>query len=212
MASSSKHAKAFFDYVIELRDALSQSQAVSDFTLHGIYYYVERSWRMLTFPSRRHDLTAASKRMAEHRNHPLRSALGVFALTLWLFYSLYAAVNYPDILTSVLIGALFGFAACLALVFNFKYWRSTVMLASSVYLLLYVIRIVRMTTIRLDLSFFSALSFYYRASWQVAAGAFEEKGLLGGLTYAYLEYVMPVLVVILISVILISSRRKPGLP
>jgi hypothetical protein len=75
-----------------------------------------------------------------------------------------------------------------------------------------VIRIVRMTAIAKDLSFLSALSFYYGASWRVAMGAFEEKGLMGGLTHAFIEYAMPVLVIALISVILISSRRKRGLP
>jgi hypothetical protein len=134
----------------------------------------------------------------------------VFALVLWSVYILYAALYYPDVLTSVLIGGFFGLVACLAVVFNFTYWRSSVLLASTVYLLLYVIRIVRMTAIAKDLSFLSALSFYYRVSWRVAAGAFEEKGLLGGLTHAFLEYVMPVLVVALISVILISSRQKRG--
>jgi hypothetical protein len=152
--------------------------------------------------------------MSEHnRNHPLASAQGLFALALWSFYSLYAVLSYPDVLTSVLIGALIGFGACLALVFNFAYWRSAVLLASSVYLLLYVIRIVRMTAIRPDLSFLSALSFYYSASWRVTAGTFEEKGWAGGgLTHAYLEYAMPVLVAILISVILFSSPRKHGVP
>jgi len=135
---------------------------------------------------------------------------GAFALALWSVYLLYAALYYPNVLTSVLIAAVFGFVACLAVVFNFTYWRSTVLLASSVYLLLYVIRIVRMTAIRPDLSFFSALSFYYSVSWRVAAGASEEKGLLGGLTHGFLEYVMPVLVVALITVILTSSRRKRG--
>jgi hypothetical protein len=67
-----------------------------------------------------------------------------------------------------------------------------------------------MTWIAKDLSFLSALSFYYSVSWRVAIGAFEEKGLLGGLTHVFVEYVMPVLVVALIAVILISSRRKPG--
>jgi uncharacterized membrane protein len=69
-----------------------------------------------------------------------------------------------------------------------------------------------MTAIAKDLSFLSALSFYYSASWRVATGAFEEKGLVGGLTHAFIEYVMPVLVVVLISVILVSSRQKRGLP
>ena len=148
------------------------------------------------------------ERMSE--NHPLASIQGMFALALWSVYSLYAAISYPDVLTSVLIGGFFGFVACLAVLFNFNYWRATVLLASSVYLLLYVIRIVRMTAIVTDLSFLSALSFYYSVSWRVTIGAFEEKGLLGGLTHAFLEYVMPVLVVALISVILISSREKRG--
>jgi hypothetical protein len=131
-------------------------------------------------------------------NHPLASTQGVFALALWLVYSLHAALSYPDVLTSVLIGAFFGFVACLAVVFNFRYWRSIVLLASSVYLLLYVIRIVRMTALVKDLSFLSALSFYYSVSWRVAAGAFDEKGWLGGLTHVFLEYVMPILVIALI--------------
>jgi hypothetical protein len=149
--------------------------------------------------------------MSKHYGkHPLVSVPGVFALVLWSVYLLYAALYYPDVLTSVLIAGFFGLIACLAVVFNFTYWRSTVLLASSVYLLLYVIRIVRMTAIAKDLSFLSALSFYYSVSWRVATGAFQEKGFVGGLTHAFLEYVMPVLVVALISVILIPSRRKRG--
>ena len=149
--------------------------------------------------------------MSEHyENHPLASVQGVFAIAVWSVYLLYAALYYPDVLTSVLIAGFFGLLACLAVVFNFTYWRFTVLLASSVYLLLYVIRIVRMTAIAKDLSFLSALSFYYRASWRVAMGAFEEKGLMGGLTHAFIEYAMPVLVVALIAVILISSRQKRG--
>jgi hypothetical protein len=143
-------------------------------------------------------------------NHPLASAQGVFALALWSVYSLHAALSYPDVLTSVLIGAFFGFVACLAVVFNFRYWRLTVLLASFVYLVLYVIRIVRMTAIAKDLSFLSALSFYYSASWRVAAGAFEEKGWLGGLTHVFLEYAMPILVIALILAILIFSRPRHG--
>jgi hypothetical protein len=141
-------------------------------------------------------------------NHPLTSAQGVFALALWSVYSLHAALSYPDVLTSVLIGAFFGFVASLAVVFNSRYWRLTVLLASFVYLLLYVIRIVRMTAIAKDLSFLSALSFYYSASWRVAAGAFEEKGWVGGLVHAYLEYAMPVLVIALILLLRFSRRRR----
>ncbi|MEO6164233.1 MAG: hypothetical protein ABIP88_08840, partial [Candidatus Binatia bacterium] len=109
--------------------------------------------------------------MSEHYGtHPLASVQGVFALALWSLYSLYAALYYPNVLTSVLIGSFFSFVACLAVIFNFTYWRSTVLMASSVYLLLYVIRIVRMTAIAKDFSFLSALSFYYSVSWRVATG------------------------------------------
>jgi hypothetical protein len=146
-----------------------------------------------------------------YENHPLTSVQGVFAIALWSLYLLYAALYYPNVLTSVLIAGFFGLVACVAVVFNFTYWRSAVLLASSVYLLLYVIRIVRMTAIPKDLSFLSALFFYYSVSWRVTTAAFEEQGLMGGLTHAFLEYVMPVLVVVLTSVILISSRQKRGL-
>lgn len=151
----------------------------------------------------------ALERMSKlNGNHPLTSVPGVFALALWSVYLLYALLYYPDVLTSVLIAGFFGLIACLAVVFNFTYWRSMVLLASSIYLLLYVIRIVRMTTIAKHLSFLSALSFYYSVSWRVAAGAFEEKGLMGGLTHGFLEYVMPLLVVAHISLVLISLPRK----
>jgi hypothetical protein len=149
--------------------------------------------------------------MAEHYgNHPLATVQGVFALALWSVYLLYAVLYYPDVLTSVLIAGFFGLVACLAVVLNFTYWRSAVLLASSVYLLLYVIRIIRMTAIAKDLSFLSALSFYYSVSWRVATGAFEEKGWVGGLTHVFLEYAMPILVIALILVILIFSRRRRG--
>jgi len=150
-----------------------------------------------------------SERISEHnRKHPLGTVEGVFALVLWSVYSLYVALYYPDVLTSAVIGALFGLLACLALVFNFAYWRAAVVIASSVYLLLYVIRIVRKTAIPGDLSFLSALSFYYSASWQVTIGAFEEKGSVGGLMHAFLEFAMPVLVLALIIVSLMSVRRN----
>jgi hypothetical protein len=147
--------------------------------------------------------------MSEHdRKHPLASAQGLFALALWSLHSLYVALYYPDVTHSALIAGLFGVLACVALLFNFAYWRATVLLASAVFLLLYVIRIVRMTAIAKDLSFLSALAFYYSVSWRVAIGAFEEKGFLGGLMHAFVEYAMPVLVVALVAVMLLSSRRQ----
>lgn len=154
-----------------------------------------------------------SEPTSEHdRKHPLTTGPGLFAFILWLAYALYVAVYYPDVLTSALVGSLFGLLACLAVLFNFGYWRAAVMLASTVYLSLYVIRIVRMTAIPGDLSFLSALSFYYKVSWRVTLGAFEERGWAGGIVHAFLEYAMPALVVVaLVIVILLSSRRQRAL-
>lgn len=143
-------------------------------------------------------------------NHPLASAPGMLALAAWSIYVLGAVfLYYPDLFASVLIAGFFGLVACAAVVSNFKYWRSAVVLASSVYLLLYVIRVIRMTTMTTD-PFLSALSFYYSASWRVATSMFLEKGSVGGLTHIFLEYVMPVLMVALIAVVLVSRRPQPG--
>jgi hypothetical protein len=152
-----------------------------------------------------------SERIIEYdRKHPLATLPGMFALVLWSFYAVYVALHYHDVTTSTLLGGIFGLLACLALVFNFVYWRAAVVVASAVYLLLYVVRVVRMTAIPGDLSFLSALAFYYRISWRVTIGAFEEKGWAGGVLHAVLEFAMPVLVVVLIIVTLMSARRKRG--
>jgi hypothetical protein len=144
-------------------------------------------------------------------NHPLASAPGMLVLAAWSIYVLGAVfLYYPDFLASVLIGGFFGIVACAAVVSNFRYWRSVVVVASSVYLLLYGIRVIRMTGMTTDLSFLSALSFYYSASWQVAIAMFQEKGTAGGLTHAFLEYVMPVLMAALIAVVLVTRRPKSG--
>lgn len=149
--------------------------------------------------------------MSEHYgNHPLASIAGVITLAAWSVYVLSAVLYYPEFPPSVLVTGGFGIAACLAVAFNFKYWRAAVLLACALYLLLYVIRVYRMTTMTTDLSFVSALSSYYSISWQLAASMFQEKGLVGGLTHAFLEYVMPVLMVALIVITLISRRRRSG--
>ena len=151
--------------------------------------------------------------MSKHYgNQSLASVPGVFALAAWSIYVLSAVLYFPDVPTSVLITAFFGLVASFAVIFNFKYWRSAVLLASSLYLLLYAIRVIRMATMTTDLSFLSALSFYYSISWRVTIGMFQEKGMAGGLAHAFLEYVMPVLIVALIAVTLrsISRRPKPG--
>src|SRR5258706_1974394 len=91
--------------------------------------------------------------------HPLATVPGILALAAWSMYVLGAVyLYYPAFLASVLIGGFFGLVACTAVVANFKYWRSAVVLASSVYLVLYVIRVIRMTGMTTDTSFLSALS------------------------------------------------------
>ena len=145
------------------------------------------------------------------QRHPLASAPGALAFATWSIYVLCAVfLYYPDFLASVLIAGFFGLVACAAMVFRFRYWRAAVVSASSAYLLLYAIRVIRMITMTTDLSFLSALSFYYSASWHVAIGMFQEKSMAGGLAHAFLEYVMPALIVALIAVALISRRPKPG--
>ncbi len=150
--------------------------------------------------------------MSEHsQRHPLASAPGALALATWSIYVLCAVfLYYPDFLASVLIAGFFGLAACAAVVFSFKYWRATVVLASSLYLLLYAIRVIRMTTMTIDLSFPSALSSYYSVLWLVTTSMFQEKGMAGGLAQAFLEYIMPVLMIALVAAFLVSLRQNPG--
>lgn len=150
--------------------------------------------------------------MSEYsQRHPLASAPGALALATWSIYVLCAVfLYYPDFLASVLIAGFFGLLACAAVVFNFKYWRATVVLASFLYLLLYAIRVIRMTTMTTDLSFLSALSSYYSVLWRVTTSMFQEKGMAGGLTQVFLEYIMPVLVVALVAVVLVAQRQNPG--
>jgi hypothetical protein len=149
--------------------------------------------------------------MADNREiHPLASVSGAFALAVWSVYFLYVAFNYDAALASAVIGGVFGLVACLAVILNFRYWRSAVVLASAVYLLLYVIRIGRMIAMTADAPVLPALSLYYGMSWAVTTGVFQEKGMVAGLTHVYFEFVMPVLVVAIIAAVLISSRRKAG--
>ena len=134
-----------------------------------------------------------------HARHPLTTAPGVLALK-----------NLPDLPQRVMINGFFGLLACLALVMQSKYWRAAVVLASSVYLVTYVVLVGRMAMMVTGggTSLFSALSFYYTNSWVVATGTFHERGPVDGVGYAFLEYGMLVLSVVLIIVILMSRRRS----
>ncbi|HKA41841.1 MAG TPA: hypothetical protein VKF40_07620 [Burkholderiales bacterium] len=142
------------------------------------------------------------------QKHPLATVPGALAVATWLMFILCAAfLYYPNYLASVQIAALCGVVACAAVVFNFKYWRAAVLLASSIYLLLYVIRVLRMTTMTTD-SFLAALSSYYSMLWLVSASMFQEKGTAGGVAQVFLEYVMPVLVVLVIAAVLMVPRQS----
>jgi hypothetical protein len=146
---------------------------------------------------------------------PSRSAIasvpGILALLAWAIYVLANAPQLPDVFLSVLVAGAFGILACLAVIVNFRHWRWAVLLASAVYVVIYLVRVGRMVLIGADSgqsSLLSSLSFYYAMLWQVTAGVFEDKGALGGLAQIFLEYVMPVLIVLLIIATLLSWRSK----
>ena len=146
-------------------------------------------------------------------HHPLASVPGASALAVWSVYLLLALLSIPDVPYRVLINSSFGLLACLAVAFNYRHWRFAVLLASSVYLLVYAIQIIRMANMMLDAgksSLLSAISFYYIASWQVTSGVFLERGTVAGLMQGFLEYVMPVLSVALIAATVMVRRAKPS--
>ena len=147
--------------------------------------------------------------MSEHtQSHALASFPGMLAVFVWALYVVSAVLYFPEFPPSVLAIGISGIVACLAVAFNFKYWRPVVMLACLLYLILYVVRVVRMTALTTDASFLSSLSFYYGASWSLGASMFQEKGVVGGMTHALLEFVMPVLVLVLFAATLMSWRRN----
>lgn len=148
----------------------------------------------------------------KHGQHPIASVPGALAVAVWSVYVLLAVFFFsPDIPPSALTIGVSGLLACLAVVLNFAYWRLIVILASSVYLSFYAVRVFRMVAMTADFeisSLLSALSFYYSASWQVTAGMLQERGVVGGLTHGFLEYAMPVLSLVLIGLALMSRRSK----
>ena len=151
--------------------------------------------------------------MREHayEDRAVTTAAGLLALVVWSIYVLLSLASIPDVPYRMVINSFFGLLACLAVLFNFRYWRSAVVLASGVYLTVYVVQLVRMTNMMASSdasSLFTALSFYYSASWTVATGVFIERGVLGGLAHGFLEYAMPILVVLLIILAAISRRAK----
>ena len=149
-----------------------------------------------------------------HQDRSLSSIAGLFALALWGIYILLMLASIPDVQYRVMINSFFGLLACITIVVNFRQWRLAVLLACGVYLVTYVVLIARMTSMMAgsDTPLLAALAFYYRASWTVTSGVFIERGVANGLAHGFLEYAMPVLVVVLIVVTLASRRPQAAAP
>ena len=143
--------------------------------------------------------------------HPITSVPGVLAIGAWAAYLGLAIFHSFDVPPWVLIAIAFGVLSCVALAVGYRYWRVAVLLGSSIYLLLYAGRVINLAVSVTDVeksSLFSALTFYYSTSWRATSLAFRERGVFDGSTHAFLEYVMPVLMVILIAVTLFSWARS----
>ena len=140
----------------------------------------------------------------------LASVPGVLALAVWVVYLLLALKNLPDLPNRVLISGSFGVLAVLAVVFDYRRWRAAVLLASCVYLVTYVVLVARMTLMATEtgMPFLSALSFYYGTAWALLTGIFQERGLMGVLEQGFLDYVMPILNVLLIAITLMTSPPR----
>ena len=148
-----------------------------------------------------------------HENRALASVPGISALVAWSVYLLLALASIPDVPYRMMINSCFGLLACLAVILNYRHWRFAVLLASSVYVVVYAILLIRMAGMTLDpdkSSLVSTLCFYYSASWIVTNGIFLERGVVAGLMHGFLEYVMPVLSVALIAVALMFRSPKPA--
>ena len=143
--------------------------------------------------------------------HPASSAPGALALAAWTAYLLLAAYFYaPDYPPSALTIGACVLLAGLAVAVNFAYWRLAVVLASIVYLLFYLVRVLRMVALTsgFELSALpTALAFYYKSSWQVTLGLLQERGAAGSVAHGYIEYAMPLLCVALIILAWMSRRR-----
>ena len=146
-----------------------------------------------------------------HEDRSLSTAAGIAAFAVWAVYLLLALASIPDVPYRMMINSFFGLLACVAVVVNFRYWRLAVLLACCVYLVVYVVQIARMTSMMAgsDMPLLSALSLYYTASWAVATGVFIERGAASGLANGFLEYAMPLLVVVLIILTQMSRRATP---
>lgn len=141
--------------------------------------------------------------------HPLSTFAGLLALAVWTIYIVLTLASIPDVPYRMMINSVSGLVVCAAVIARFRYWRATLLLACGVYVIVYVAQLARMTGMMAggdSASFWSALAFYYSASWTVATGVFLERGLLSGLIHGFLEYAMPLLVLVMIVSTLVLRR------
>ena len=144
-----------------------------------------------------------------YEDRPLTQFAGLLALAVWAIYIVLTLASIPDVPYRMMINSACGLMVCAALIANFRYWRAVVLLACGVYVVVYVVQLARMTGMMAggdSASLLSALAFYYSASWTVAPGVFLERGMLSGLIHGFLEYAMPLLVLVMIAVTLASRR------
>ncbi|HKA38494.1 MAG TPA: hypothetical protein VKD25_01885 [Burkholderiales bacterium] len=143
--------------------------------------------------------------------HAAKTPAGALSLAAFALYALLAALfYYPDYPASVWPIAGAGILACLAVAFNSAYWRLAVILASCVYLGFYVTRVMRMVVLTSGFeisSLPSALGLYFKSLWGVTTVMVYEKGVAASLMHGYIEYVMPVLSLVLIVLAWMSRRR-----
>ena len=143
---------------------------------------------------------------------PARTTLlGISALAVWSVYLLLALASFPDVQYRIYINGFFGLLVVLAVIVNFRHWIAAVIVASLVYLVTYAVLIVRMAGTMSDpdkTSLPAALGAYYGASWIVANGVFIERGTWGGLRHGFLEFAMPLLIMVLLLAGLLYWRAK----
>jgi hypothetical protein len=146
--------------------------------------------------------------------NPLASIPGVLTIAAWSTYLVLAILHSFDVPPWVLITIAFGVLACIAIAVGYRHWRVAVLAASSIYLVLYALRVLQMAASVTNLekeSLLSALSFYYATSWRLTSLTFRDRGIFDGSAHAFLEYLMPVLMVSLIGATLVSWYRGRAL-
>ena len=132
-------------------------------------------------------------------SHSIRTVPGILILAVWSIYVLLNVARLPDWSGWAITSSICGLVACAAVVVNFRFWRATAILASLVYVGFYAANIIRLAGLAGgQASLLDTVSRHYSTSWILTNGVYLERGFFWGSVHAFLEYVMPVLVVVLI--------------